>query len=186
MSINKIPKKRNRAEIEKLLRFILKWENKQPIEAIANGIEAACEQTIKHKDEITLKHIFDEFSVYCPEASKEKDNFLRAIQLGRVESILLVLINDVQESLLELLNTLPETATEPDLELDGEIRALACLTKHPSWSKAKIAREIGVNRTTIYEYPLFKMAVELLKESKQDMPHGFKDGKSGDIDSWEP
>jgi len=102
------PKKPTRTEVEKLLRYILKWENKQPTEAIINDIEAACEQTIKHRDELTLKHIFDQFSIFCPEASEEKGNFLRAIQSGNIEGVLLSLINDVQEYLIAFLNTLPD------------------------------------------------------------------------------
>lgn len=78
-----------------------------------------------------------------------------------------------------------KTPPQKEPELDGEIRALACLTKHPGWSKAQIAREIGVNRTTLYEYPLFMEAVELLKEGKSDMPRGSKNGEHGDVEAWE-
>ena len=110
----------------------------------------------------------------------------------------LPVILHINSTLDDCLLALPETITvrmpkksgqkiqpQGELELDGEMKALACLTKHPGWSKAKIAREISVNRTTLYEYTLFMQAVELLKETKQDMPRGFKGSESGDIEAWD-
>lgn len=43
--------------------------------------------------------------------------------------------------------------------LDTEAHALALLIAHPDWSAARIARELGVSRTTLYRSQNFRAAM---------------------------
>jgi hypothetical protein len=63
--------------------------------------------------------------------------------------------------------------------------ALATLQQHPDWTDEQIAKEVGVNRTTLYDWPDFKKAKEILKQGKNDIPKGSKNGETGDIEAWE-
>jgi len=69
--------------------------------------------------------------------------------------------------------------------LTGEALALAMLVKHPEWSDTKIAKAVGVYRTTLYDWPNFKKAKEVLKEGKKELPRGSKNGDTGDVEAWE-
>ena len=44
------------------------------------------------------------------------------------------------------------------------------LSMHPGWTDTKIAREVGVARTTLYDWPRYKNARALLKAGKNDRP----------------
>jgi DNA-binding transcriptional regulator YiaG len=83
----------------------------------------------------------------------------------------------------------PETARSDDAEKKneptGEPLALAMLVKHPDWSDTKIAKYIGVSRTTLYDWPNFKKAKDALKQGKTDLPRGSKNAETGDIEAWE-
>jgi len=60
--------------------------------------------------------------------------------------------------------TLAKAATHAAASaMSGEARALAMLTDHPDWSDTRIAKAVGVNRTTLYDFPKFKKARALLK-----------------------
>jgi hypothetical protein len=67
----------------------------------------------------------------------------------------------------------------------GEALALAMLVDHPDWSDTKIAKAIGVNRTTLYDWQNFKKAKEALKQGKNEFPKGSKNGKTGNMQAWE-
>ena len=69
--------------------------------------------------------------------------------------------------------------------LTGEPLALAMLVEHPDWSDTKIAKKIGINRTTLYDWSNFKKAKEALKEGKNHLPKGRKDSKNGNIEAWD-
>ncbi|MGD0786128.1 MAG: hypothetical protein ABR969_09995 [Sedimentisphaerales bacterium] len=69
--------------------------------------------------------------------------------------------------------------------LTGEALALAMLVQHPDWSDTKIAKAVGVSRTTLYDWPKFKKAKEALKQGKNDIPRGSKNGETGDIEAWD-
>jgi hypothetical protein len=68
--------------------------------------------------------------------------------------------------------------------LTGEALALAMLVEHPDWSDTKIAKAVGVNRTTLYDWPNFKKAKEALKQGKKELPRGSKNGETGDMEAW--
>ena len=67
----------------------------------------------------------------------------------------------------------------------GEALALAMLVEHPDWPDTKIAKAVGVNRTTLYDWPNFKKAKEALKQGKKEFPKGSKNGETGNVEAWE-
>ena len=69
--------------------------------------------------------------------------------------------------------------------LTGEPLALGMLLKHPDWPDTKIATAIGVSRTTLYDWPNFKKAKEALKQGKNNLPKGSKNGETGDMEAWD-
>jgi hypothetical protein len=50
--------------------------------------------------------------------------------------------------------------TAPTPEIDKESQAIALLFKYPSWTIAQIAIRLGVDRTTLYDWPAFRQAAE--------------------------
>jgi len=71
---------------------------------------------------------------------------------------------------------------QPELALEG--RALALLVDHPDWSTTRIAKRLGCSRSSLYRMRHFQFARAKLKESKADLPSGFKDRKTGQMDAW--
>jgi hypothetical protein len=72
-----------------------------------------------------------------------------------------------------------------DKALTKEALALAMLVEHPDWPDTKIAKAVGVSRTTLYDWSNFKKAKETLKQGKNHLPKGSKDGKTGKMEAWE-
>lgn len=70
-------------------------------------------------------------------------------------------------------------------KFSGETLALAMLVEHPEWTDKKIAEAVGVNRTTLYDWPNFKKAKEALKQGKKKFPRGSKNSKTGDMEAWQ-
>lgn len=71
-------------------------------------------------------------------------------------------------------------------ELSKEVKALAILIKHPSWSDTKIAKEVGINRTSLYKMGNFMRVREFQKkEGKKNIPHGSKSEKTGRMEAWD-
>lgn len=56
------------------------------------------------------------------------------------------------------------------IRISKEALALAYLTCHPTWTDAKVARHIGVTRTSLYRWRRYKQARELLAQGKKDLP----------------
>lgn len=72
----------------------------------------------------------------------------------------------------------------PAASMDNEAKALALLAMHEDWTVTDIAKSLGVNRTTPYDWPRFKAALAVRKASRRDrLPRGRKDGK-GNLDAW--
>jgi hypothetical protein len=57
--------------------------------------------------------------------------------------------------------------------IDKESEALGYLFKHPEWSIAQIAKQVGVGRQALYGWPKFRQAAELTGKLK---PRAPKDG----------
>ena len=68
---------------------------------------------------------------------------------------------------------------------NGEALALALLVQHPNWPDTKIAKTVGVNRTTLYDWRNFKKAKEVLKQGKKEFPKGSKNGETRNVEAWE-
>lgn len=60
------------------------------------------------------------------------------------------------------------TAVETQPQLSLQAKALALLTDEPSLSVSCIAKRLGCNRTTLYRYPVFKSAREVVRTSEQE------------------
>jgi hypothetical protein len=71
------------------------------------------------------------------------------------------------------------------VSISGEAKALALLVQHPEWTDSQIAKAVGVNRTTLYEWHKFKAAKKARKSGRQETPEGSKDGETGQVESWE-
>jgi hypothetical protein len=67
-------------------------------------------------------------------------------------------------------------------KLSAKARALAILVEHQDWSDTKIAKEAGINRTTLYNYPEFKAARKMQKQNKGKIPRGSKD-REGNVEA---
>jgi hypothetical protein len=61
--------------------------------------------------------------------------------------------------------------------------ALAVLQQHPEWSDTRIAKAAGCSRTTLYRWPFYVKARELLASGKKVRPRGSK-SKDGVIEAW--
>lgn len=83
---------------------------------------------------------------------------------------------------LELPSGAIPTATQSPRE-DKEALALALLLKHPDWTDTRIASEVGVARTTVYDWPRFKAAKLALKSGKHDMPKGYRE-EDGNLEAY--
>ena len=82
--------------------------------------------------------------------------------------------------------------TEPDVAGDADLgpleRALALLVSHPTWTDTHIADVVGVHRGTLYKptWSKYRNARKALQEAaKGDIPHGSKDGKTGEMEAWD-
>jgi hypothetical protein len=67
--------------------------------------------------------------------------------------------------------------------LRGRDKAMALLARHPEWSDLRIAHEAGVSRTSLYRWPEFVKAKEILAEGKSSRPRGRK--INGRIECWD-
>jgi hypothetical protein len=59
-------------------------------------------------------------------------------------------------------------------KLSAKARVLAVWTEHPDWSDTKIAKEAGINRTTLYNYIEFKKLRAGQKQDKNRIRRGIK------------
>ncbi len=88
----------------------------------------------------------------------------------------------------KVLNTLSaklkDRGTKPT-DLTGESKALALLIQNPEWTKMKIASEVPCARPTLYKWPRFMKACELLESGRHDVPKGTKDRESGIVEAWD-
>jgi hypothetical protein len=86
-----------------------------------------------------------------------------------------------EADLLALNNA--DKAVESD-SLSPEEKALALLVSHSEWSDAKIAKTVGVSRTSLYRWTKFKQARETMKNGRSSAaPRGVRDQRTGKIDA---
>ncbi len=67
--------------------------------------------------------------------------------------------------------------------VNKEAMALAILAQHPDWSDAEIARNAGCSRTSLYRWPKYVQAREILEQGKHNLPIGAK-GQDGKLEAW--
>lgn len=85
----------------------------------------------------------------------------------------------------EPAHTLPPEAPAGDDPITGEAKALALLVDHPDWTDTKIAKAVPCNRTTLYKWPKFVAARDLVREAgKKEMPQGSKD-RDHSVEAWD-
>jgi len=86
--------------------------------------------------------------------------------------------NATIRQLARLVTQREEKAKKAKLDLDS--RACGLLVVHPGWSDAKIARELGCYRTSLYRLPQFKTARKVQEEAKRgNLRRGHFDEKTG-------
>lgn len=113
------------------------------------------------------------------------------IQLSRqVENLKEPVEEANKKELLELVSKLAKSAVssgEADLEnkdsrkLTGRSTAIILLKEHPDWKDNRIAKEAGVNRSSLYRWPEYKLLRQLLLEERS-LPRGSKN-KDGSIEA---
>lgn len=64
-------------------------------------------------------------------------------------------------------------------------RAMLLVREHPDWSDREIARTIKKSHTTLLRSPEFQAAAAMARGEKTDLPQGFKDSKTREIDAYE-
>lgn len=102
------------------------------------------------------------------------------------ETIIYAIHTEARIALNELTKPTSGNAgeTQNNNLLTGEAKALAMLVEHSDWTDTKIAKAVGVSRTTLYNWSSFKKAKEALKQGRNKFPSGSKNGESGDIEAW--
>lgn len=77
------------------------------------------------------------------------------------------------------------TAKSPE-SISPQARAIAMILEHPDWTNKTIAHVLGLNPKTLSK-PTWSQFMAVRKKAKQNLrmriPHGSKDGKTGDIDA---
>lgn len=68
-------------------------------------------------------------------------------------------------------------------KVEKECLAVSLLMQHPDWTDTQIASEVGVARTTLYDWPKFKTAKAALKSGRKEFPKGCKDSE-GNIEAF--
>jgi hypothetical protein len=77
------------------------------------------------------------------------------------------------------------TTSDRQPPLDPQAHALALLVQHPDWTNTQIAKAVGVNRTTLYDWPRFKAARAAYKRANKDrLPRGCK-SQDRDVEAWD-
>jgi hypothetical protein len=75
-------------------------------------------------------------------------------------------------------------SVEPDdTQLSKEALAIAALKDHPGWTHKAIASAAGCHEKTLFKFPAYMAARELLAKSKENIPRGYKDS-DGSLESW--
>ncbi len=73
----------------------------------------------------------------------------------------------------------------PAKALSKEAKALAALADHPNWTDGQIAQAAGCDRRSLYRMKKFVAAKGMLKDGKDLMPKGRKDGQTGEVEAWD-
>ena len=82
-----------------------------------------------------------------------------------------------------------ETAAAAEQRTSEEKQALAIglLCKHPDWPKSKIAEVVGVDRRTLYNWPVFQTAWRNTKaKDTAGIARGSKDKLSRTVEAYSP
>jgi hypothetical protein len=85
----------------------------------------------------------------------------------------------VQESIVE--KKAGKAKSQPE-KLSAKAKAIAVWTEHPDWTDTKIAKEAGISRTTLYDYPEFKNLRAMQKQDKNKIRRGNKN-KDGNVEA---
>lgn len=69
---------------------------------------------------------------------------------------------------------------------ERDIKAVAIFVEHTNWSIEKIAKALGIKRTTMYRLPKFKALWNAeIDRRKQNIAGGYKHEETGKVDAWE-
>ena len=78
----------------------------------------------------------------------------------------------------------PAPAKERTTE-ENEALAIGLLSKHPDWSKKRIAQHVGVNRRTLYNWPRFEKAWRIAKaKDTEGVARGSKGKRNRKVEAY--
>lgn len=63
-----------------------------------------------------------------------------------------------------------------------EAIALGLLTEHPDWTDVDIARSVPCHRSSLYRFPKYMAARELMERERMNRPRGSK--SNGKLEAW--
>jgi hypothetical protein len=155
----------------------------QQIEAVSSS-NASSKETVKSVLRKVLE-VFDPYIGYGNYYPKFNSLFHSQAQLEQRVSLALGITVEGIDALVATRKKTEKSHLLNERVLTGEALALAMLVEHPDWPDTKIAKAVGVSRTTLYDWPAFKKAKEALKQGKDDLPNGSKDGETSDMEAWD-
>jgi hypothetical protein len=106
-------------------------------------------------------------------------------ELNRQHKIICDKVEELRTSLIDQ-QPRPTESISPLSDSDGLKKrdiAMALKSRHPEWSDTKLAREAGVSRTSLYRWPEFSKAKEILEDGRKRLPRGSKQNKS--VEAWD-
>lgn len=77
------------------------------------------------------------------------------------------------------------SATVDKAAMSKKAKALAALADHPGWTDEQIAHAAGCHVKSLYRWNEYTRARELLRQGRDNIPRGTKDGGTGDVEAWD-
>jgi transcriptional regulator of acetoin/glycerol metabolism len=158
----------------------LRWLGKI-IRSLENVLDKKDNEIVRRKSD-EIKNSRKELQGIVSHSISKPDSYIEVTE--RIDD-LIDDSNNLSELLDEERQKIPASggkAKPPPEKLSAKARVLAILVEHQGWSNTKIAKEAGINRTTLYNYPEFKTARKMQKQNKEKIPRGRKD-QEGNVEA---
>jgi len=98
-------------------------------------------------------------------------------------------LRDVEADLRARGLKIPGRDSPPDEKataaLKAQDRAIGLLVTHPDWTNKQIAAKVPCHRRTLGKWLRFREARRIQRGTKGSLPHGSKDGETGDVEAWD-
>ena len=79
----------------------------------------------------------------------------------------------------------PQAPAAGKSSISKKAKALAALADHIDWTDQQIADAADCHVKSLYRWPEYARARELLREGRGSMPRGSKDKDTGDVEAWD-